>query len=252
MIETFPVTCGGGLAVELFEYPDSGKPAPKLWEGFPELNTFDSSVLPKAAGSESNEPVSEETGRPDFSADLQHSFEAGREQGIREGRRQEQEEQRAHLFELEQQRIARAVELTEQLAKERDRFLDSIEQEVVKLSLGIAERVLRREAQLDPLFLVGAVRVALGHLAENLHIRLRVPATDADLWIETLNHIPNLKAKPEVVSDPGMQCGECRIESEIGSADLSLSAQLGLMRSSLLRRSNPSAEPAAALSEAPL
>ena len=39
---------------------------------------------------------------------------------------------------------------------------------MVKLALAIAARILRREAQTDPLLLTGAVRVALGQLAATL------------------------------------------------------------------------------------
>ncbi len=35
----------------------------------------------------------------------------------------------------------------------------------MKLALAVAARILRREAQMDPLLLTGAVRVALGQLA---------------------------------------------------------------------------------------
>ena len=55
--------------------------------------------------------------------------------------------------------------LVAHFASERDRFLHVVEQEVVKLALAIAARILRREAQMDPLLLTGAVRVALGQLA---------------------------------------------------------------------------------------
>jgi len=39
--------------------------------------------------------------------------------------------------------------------------MGAVEHEVVKLALAVAARILRREAQMDPLLLTGAVRVAL-------------------------------------------------------------------------------------------
>ena len=58
-----------------------------------------------------------------------------------------------------------AAELCESFAEERDRYLHAVEQEVVRLALAVAARILRREAQMDPLLLTGAVRVALGQLS---------------------------------------------------------------------------------------
>ena len=57
----------------------------------------------------------------------------------------------------------------------------SVEQEVVKLALAVAARILRREAQMDPLLLTGAVRVALGQLSASTQVRLRVPAAELEL-----------------------------------------------------------------------
>ena len=176
-------------------------------------------------------------------AELKRSFAAGREQGIQEGHGLEKEAQRGRQLELEEKRIAQTADLANQFVHERDRFLESVEVEVVRLALAIAERVLRRESQTDPLFLVGAVRVALGQLAENMHVRLRVPAAEAELWTETLLHIPNLKVRPEVVPEQAMQLGECKIESEMGSVDLGLPAQLHAIHHALLE-DEPSSQPA--------
>jgi len=97
----------------------------------------------------------------------------------------------------------------------------------VRLALAVAARILRREAQMDPLLLTGAVRVALGHLAATSEIRIRVPAKEADLWTETLAHLPNLPVKPLVVAEEGMLLGDCVIESKVGTVDLGIRAQLG-------------------------
>ncbi|MGA7241756.1 MAG: FliH/SctL family protein [Terracidiphilus sp.] len=129
--------------------------------------------------------------------------------------------------------MEQVVELGNRLAGERDQFLRTIEQEVVRLALAIAARILRREAQTDPLFLVGAVRVALGQLAATMQVRLRVPAEESVLWAKTLAHIPNLKVKPTVVPDDCMRPGDCAIETEMGSVDLSLGAQLHQVETAL-------------------
>ena len=98
---------------------------------------------------------------------------------------------------------------------------------MVELALAVAARILRREAQMDPLLLTGAVRVALGQLSGSTEVRVRVPASDLAFWKETLAVLPNLRVKPEVVVGEGMRLGDCVIETELGSVDLGIRAQLG-------------------------
>ena len=154
-------------------------------------------------------------------------FEAGRERGRVEGRQAEHEAQAEAIAAAEEVRKRQVAELMENFVKERDRFLQSVEREVVELALAIAARVLRREAQMDPLLLTGAVRVALSQLAGSTQVRLRVPTTELQLWTEAMALMPNLAVKPVVVPGDGMRLGECMIETEMGSVDLGIRAQLG-------------------------
>jgi len=98
---------------------------------------------------------------------------------------------------------------------------------VVELALAVAARILRREAQMDPLLLTGAVRVALGQLSGSTQVRLRVPESELDLWSEAMALAPNLALKPTVVPGDQMRLGDCVIETELGSVDLGIRAQLG-------------------------
>jgi flagellar assembly protein FliH len=114
----------------------------------------------------------------------------------------------------------------EGFCEERDKYFGQVEQEVVRLALGIAARILHRESQIDPLLLAGAVRVALGQLADNTGVTLRVPATDHAMWEETLRLMPNLPLRPSVVGDPDVGPEMCILETRLGSVDLGVRAQL--------------------------
>src|SRR5579863_8125269 len=214
------------LRIEVFEYPASSRPLPVQWAGLTEIGTASSDIDTNSGPDGSDTPSVELLTAAE---EARRSFEAGREQGILEGRNAEAFAQERSLQEAEEQGAKQAAHLASQFAGERDRFLQTMEHEVVTLALAIAARILRREAQTDPLFLVGAVRVALGQLASTLKVRLRVPALDASLWAETLAHLPNLKLKPAVVPDESMHDGDCAIETDMGSVDLGLPAQLRQM-----------------------
>lgn len=127
----------------------------------------------------------------------------------------------------EQSRVgAQLSAALESFCEERDKYFGQVEQEVVRLALGIAARIIHRESQIDPLLLAGAVRVALGQLADNTGATLRVPAADHEIWEETLRLMPNLPLRPNVVGDPDVGPEECVLETKLGSVDLGVRAQL--------------------------
>lgn len=223
-------TTGKGEAwrIEPFVYP-AGSDAPTLldWDGL----SSEAEPEGEKAGSHQAAAGTEIAMFADFEKRLgeetRKSFEAGRERGRQEGRQAQREAQAAALASAEEQRVLRAAELAEGFAKERERYLSAVEHEVVKLALMVAARVLRREAQMDPLLLTGAVRVALGQLSSSTRVRLRVPQAELALWTETILRLPNLAVRPEVVPGEGMQMGDCMVETEMGSVDLGVRTQLG-------------------------
>ena len=175
--------------------------------------------------------------------EARRSFEAGRERGRQEGRQVEREAlaaQQATALERQERQLAALVG---SFAVERDAYLHAVEQEVVKLSLAIAARILRREAQMDPLLLTGAVRVALGQLSASTEIQLRVPASELDLWTETVTLLPNLDVKPTVIAGEGMRLGDCIIESKLGTVDLGIRSQLGEIERGFFDRARTPAAP---------
>lgn len=146
----------------------------------------------------------------------------GKEEGIAQGR-----EEAHRQMQNERDRLtAQAADLLRSFSVGNKNYLHQLEEEAVRLSLAIAARILRREAQADPLLLSGAVRVALGQLAASTSVRLLVPVQDEAMWEETLVHMPGLAIRPRVVGVAGMELGECKMETELGSADLGLWSQL--------------------------
>lgn len=117
-------------------------------------------------------------------------------------------------------------EALQHFGEERDKYFHDVEQQVVQLSLAIAAKILHREAQMDPLLLSGAVRVALGQLSETTQVRLRVPSNELSLWEEMFHLMPNLPLRPKVIGEENFIDGDCVIETEVGTVDLGVRAQL--------------------------
>jgi len=150
----------------------------------------------------------------ELSAIHEEAFEAGRKSG---------EDRYAAALAASSERLAQALE---EFRLSRDRYLAQVEREVVQLALAIAERILHRQAQMDPLLLSGAVRVALGQLSERTEVRLRVPLEEQEMWAEMLRLMPNLPLRPELAMDERMKAGDCTIETHLGSIDIGVHAQL--------------------------
>jgi flagellar assembly protein FliH len=145
-----------------------------------------------------------------------------RKEAYETGRKSVEDELRAALS-VTSGRLAAAIE---DFRLGRDRYLAQVEREVVQLALAIAERILHRQAQMDPLLLSGAVRVALGQLSDTTDVRVKVPVAEREIWAEMLRLTPNLPLRPELTVDERMGPGECTIESHLGSIDIGVRAQL--------------------------
>lgn len=168
----------------------------------------------------------DETG-PDAKAGLQEEalarqLEAVRREAIEQGRKTAVAESSA----WRQQRAAELARATEAFHTSRDAYLAQVEKEVVQLALAVAEKILRRESRLDPLLLSGAVRKALGQVAEATQVRLRVPAEQRELWTDVVRLMPGLPLRPEVVADSALANRTVVLESSLGTVDLGLEAQL--------------------------
>jgi flagellar assembly protein FliH len=232
--------------LEPFPYLPSNEPSPPCtsWD-LPRVDA-EGRLLTLESEESAEEPAAAEDLEQRLDDETRRSFAAGRERGIEEGRAAE----RAVHVPAEQHRAEELGRMLEGFAAERDRYFHSVEIEIVRLALAIAARILRREAQMDPLLLMGAVRVALGQLAAAAEVRLHVPAADAELWKEAIALLPNPPVRPVVIDERDLRLGECRLEASVGRVDLGLHAQLEEIERSFLEQAISPAQPA--LSAEPL
>jgi flagellar assembly protein FliH len=213
-------------SVEALVYPVFPAPQKSAWldTGADEAIFADSDfAAPPAEGVEDARIQFEQR----IAEESRRSFESGREHGRLEGIQAERDAQAAMKSAAERQHVKEIAALIQKFDEARAQYLQGVEHEVVELALAIAARVLRREAQMDPLLLTGAVRVALGQLATTAKVRLHVPAAECDMWTEVIEHLPNLALRPTVLAGDGMRVGDCLIETELGSVDLGIRSQLG-------------------------
>ncbi|HTP69324.1 MAG TPA: FliH/SctL family protein [Dongiaceae bacterium] len=113
----------------------------------------------------------------------------------------------------------------EAFQNEREDYFHRIEPEVVQLALAIARKILHREAQIDPLLLTALVHVALEKLDAGARVRLRVHPADTHSWNEFFAQTNGTQSL-ELLGDATLPHGECLLETEVGSTQISLDTQL--------------------------
>ena len=113
-----------------------------------------------------------------------------------------------------------------QFTRDRATYFQTVEGEVVQLSLSIARKILHREAQLDPLLLAGIVRVALEKIDGATGVVLRIHPRDAADWRRFLATHLEPADLPAIVEDPSQSPDCCTLETSMGTATVGLEVQL--------------------------
>ena len=150
-----------------------------------------------------------------------------REQGYQEGLRAAQNAEQALLAGLQ----AALVDL--EVA--RQRLAEDLEPEVVRLSVGIAEQLIRQEVALHPEIVVGVARAAISRLKGVRSLKVFAHPEDT----ETLSkHLGNaLDERPEhleIAADAHIGRGGCVVDSERGSVDARMESQMERISAALL------------------
>lgn len=152
---------------------------------------------------------------PDMSETLREAHERGRNEALASLKAEMEQK-------LAEERVA-ISRVVQQFEEEKKRYFTEVESEVVRLSLAIAERVLHREAAMDPTLLAGAARVALEQVADGSEAVLRVAAEEAQRWNEMME---KAATAVQIEPDEHLAKGEAVLKTRSGSVQLGMKAQL--------------------------
>lgn len=119
----------------------------------------------------------------------------------------------------------RIAEVIAQFHAEQTEYYSRVEPELVNLILAVAGRILHREAQVDRMLLAALAKVAVENLQQRSYVVVRVAPPACAEWREYFaNHLSGTKV--EVLEDSQLQPDGCVLETELGTADVSIEAQL--------------------------
>jgi flagellar assembly protein FliH len=136
--------------------------------------------------------------------------------GLEEGRK-------AATAELEPaiQKLANSLQ---ELSRVKARLRKEAESDLVKLTIAVAKRILRRELTVDPEALKGVIAAALERVALRELARVRVHPSHESL---VRSHLSSAAGSAiEVVADTSLQAGDILFESSRGTVDASIDSQL--------------------------
>jgi flagellar assembly protein FliH len=132
------------------------------------------------------------------------------------------------------QRAARYDELLRALSKPFDKLDDTVEQQLVELSIAIVKQLFRREIRLEPDHVIGVVREAIQLLpAASNNVEVHLHPDDATLVRETL---PPVEGEPawRIVEDPLVSHGGCKVTTETSQIDATAEARLHSLLAAVL------------------
>jgi flagellar assembly protein FliH len=139
-------------------------------------------------------------------------------EGFREGESQTRKAYENSLA-AERKRIGDALAAFQQ---ETATYYSKAEAQLTHLALAIAGKILHREAQVDRMVVAGLVKVMLDRMQQGTKAIIRIRPEDALSW----RHYFNTNADLEIIEDTTLEPGACKIETELGVADMGLDAQL--------------------------
>lgn len=124
------------------------------------------------------------------------------------------------------QRAARFDHLLRALSKPFDQLDDSVEKQLVELSIAIVKQLFRREIKIDPSHVIGVVREAIQLLPiASRSVQVHLHPDDASLVRETLSPAEGEPAWT-IVEDPLVAHGGCRITTENSQIDATTESRL--------------------------
>lgn len=192
-------------AVEAFEYREAGGTEGRA------TPAIEGRATPQngAAGRETSEP-------------LEVKLATAHAEGIREGLQQAQDSFEKQLAE-ERSKVAEALRA---FAQKTSEYYSRAEVELVHLALAIAAKILHREAQVDPMLVAALVRVAMEKLQHGTAATVRVRPEEVGEWNRYFEGDSRREIRLEVKADPSVEGHNCILETELGSTELGLGAQL--------------------------
>jgi len=128
------------------------------------------------------------------------------------------------------------LSLIEELKKQRENYLKSVEIEMVGLSLEIASKVIQQKIKKDEKVILKNLKHALKHLLDKGRIIVKLNPADLEIVSKYSEELKVAQGLKELIleEDSKVTRGGCLIYSELGHIDARIETQLELIGKALL------------------
>ena len=163
---------------------------------------------------------------------LEEKIQLEKEQAYRSGF----EDGKEIMREEEEMVIQLFLSLIEELKKQREEYLKSVEKEMVGLSLEIASKVIQQKIEQDEKVILKNLKHALKHLLDKGRIIIKLNPADLEIVSKHSKEIKSAEGLKELIleEDSKVTRGGCLIHSELGHIDAQIETQLEMIGKALL------------------
>jgi flagellar assembly protein FliH len=201
----------------------------------PEVRPFPYAELPAPLGAEAGVLLDNSGMVAAGSASVTGTDSMKAQNAAAEADHQRGEAQARAGFEVRLQEIRESVRTAlADFARERTHYFQQVEAEVVQLALGIARKILRREAQIDPLLLAGMVRLALERIESGTRVTVRAHPQQVSECRAYFAQRMEGHDIPEVVEDSNLAMDHCILQTVLGTTEFGPEVQLKEIEQGLL------------------
>ncbi len=157
-------------------------------------------------------------------------YEVGYEKGHMEGSKKGYDEN----LELLNQQAELLKKLMESLSEPFKQLDEQVEQELVKLAMGVATQIIRREIKTDPGQVIGAVREAISALpVSSRKITLHLHPEDASL-VRSALALDEMSPAWDIIEEPLITRGGCKVDTETSRIDATIESRLAQIIANVL------------------
>jgi flagellar assembly protein FliH len=152
--------------------------------------------------------------------------EEGRQSGLKEGKKEVAG------------RVAEAMEVLNQAVKQRKKIIKDAENEILRLSIKVAEQIIRSEVSLHRDVCLNIISEAISRVSDREQIILKVSREDLEQvkrYKERIAGLVDGVKNFSILEDPGVEAGGCIIETNLGYVDARISTKLAVMQDALFK-----------------
>ena len=143
-----------------------------------------------------------------------------------------------------QEGLGHATEIVLLARRKRLSLVADAEQDIVRLALAVAEKIIGRSLELDRELTLSVVAQAIESVRNQRELVVRVNPQDAELLRTSRRKLMDLIGRTKEIAvreDPEVERGGCVIETENGTVDAQLRTQLQAIEQVLLGDDRPAA-----------